>query len=210
MSGSIPEMPTDYSRILPYVIALLAVFLVYRRLRRSFGRQLLSPRRMYWRIGILALLGCSLLPAVRGSLPFAAAELLGATLGVALGAWGAHLTRFQRHEGRLYYVPHTYIGIAVSLLFVGRLAYRFVAIYSLSHGASMAQGAATQSAHVPGSGPPAMMASPFTAASLFLVVGYYVFYYSAVLWKAKRISPEDLEDTGPSMPPSKGEGAASG
>jgi hypothetical protein len=195
-------MTADYSRIFPYLIALLAVFLVYRRLRRSFGRQLLSPRRMYLRIGILALLGCSLLPAVHGSLPFAAAEVLGALLGVALGAWGAHLTRYQRHEGRLYYVPHTYIGIAVSLLFIGRLAYRFVEIYSLSHGATVSQGAAPEAVGIPGPGSPAMMSSPLTAASLFVVVGYYVFYYSAVLYKSKRISPEDLEDAGPSMPPS--------
>jgi hypothetical protein len=38
-----------------------------------------------------------------------------------------------------------------------------------------------------------MMQSPLTLGFLFVVVGYYVCYYSIVLWKSKRIGPEDLE-----------------
>src|ERR1700738_5146389 len=60
--GSIGEMQDDYPRIWPYVIAGLAVLLIYRRFRRSFGRQPMSPARMWIRIALLILLGCSLLP----------------------------------------------------------------------------------------------------------------------------------------------------
>ena len=49
------------------------------------------------------------------------AQLVGAALGIGLGFWGAQRTRFLMAGERLYYVPHTYTGIAVSLLFVGRL-----------------------------------------------------------------------------------------
>jgi hypothetical protein len=35
--------------------------------------------------------------------------------------------------------------------------------------------------------------SAFTVGLLFVVVGYYVCYYGMLLWKSKRISPEDLE-----------------
>jgi len=38
-----------------------------------------------------------------------------------------------------------------------------------------------------------MVRSPLTVALIFVVVGYYVCYYAMVLWKSKRISPEDLE-----------------
>jgi hypothetical protein len=84
----------------------------------------------------------------------------------------------------------------VSGLFVGRLAYRMVEL------------AATGRGDAPDGG---MIRTPFTGGLLFVVIGYYVFYYSAVLWKAKSISPEDLEVDATSMPASqKREEAASG
>jgi hypothetical protein len=42
------------------------------------------------------------------------------------------------------------------------------------------------------SAPTAAM-SPLTVGLLFVVVGYYVCYFSMVLWKSKRIGPEDFE-----------------
>jgi|SRR5450631_795140 hypothetical protein len=180
-------MPADYSRIWPYVIAGLAVLLIYRRFRRSFGRQPIRPVRMWIRIGLLTVLGCSLLPAAFKSGQFLVAELTGAMAGTALGFWGARHTRYATYEGRLHYVPHTYTGVAVSLLFIGRLVYRMVDWYSQNRALG---GAAVASQ---GIGSPSMMRSPLTVGLIFVVVGYYVCYYAVVLWKSKRISPEDLE-----------------
>jgi hypothetical protein len=187
-------MQFDYSRIWPYVIATLAVLLIYRRLRRTFGRQPLRPVRMRLRIGILLVLGGSLLPAAMRSAQFLTAELAGVTVGIALGIWGAQRTRYQTHNGRLHYIPHTYTGIVVSLLLVGRLAYRLVEVYGLGHSTAAGDSAdmpALDSSAMMNSS--AMMRSPITVGLLFVVVGYYVCYYSLVLWKSKRISPEDLE-----------------
>ena len=181
-------MQFDYARFWPYLIAVLTVLLVYRRLRRSFGRQRVRPVRMSVRIAVLLLLGCSVLPMSVASGQFLTAELAGLAVGVALGVWGARHTRYQNYDGHLHYVPHTYTGIAVSLLFVGRLAYRFVELYSMKRGE-----AASGADYMQGFGSPPMMRSPFTIALLFLVIGYYVCYYSLVLWKSKHISPEDLE-----------------
>jgi hypothetical protein len=180
-------MPPDYSRIYPYLIAVIAVFLVYRRLRRSFGRQRISSTRMGLRIGILVLLGVSMLPAALRSGQFMMAEVIGIVAGAALGLWGAQRTRYQMHEERLHYVPHTYTGIAVSLLFVGRLVYRFVAVSSMNRVME------SNDAPMQDFGASTMVRSPFTVGLLFVVVGYYVCYYSLVLWKSHRISPEDLE-----------------
>lgn len=180
-------MQFDYSRIWPYVIAALAVLLVYRRLRRSFGRQRVRRVRMSVRIGILVLLGCSLLPMAFRSGQFLAAELTGLIAGFTLGIWGARRTRYQAYKGGLYYVPHSYTGVAVSLLLVGRLVYRLVEFYSLNHSNGL------ESASLQSVAPPAMMRSPLTVGLLIAVVGYYVCYYSCVMWKSKRISPEDLE-----------------
>jgi hypothetical protein len=180
-------MPEDISRIWPYAIAIIAVFLIYRRLRRSFGRQIVSHGRMGIRIGLLLVLGASLLPAALQGAEFLAAELGGLVVGVVLGMWGARHTRYVTLEGRLHYVPHTITGVAVSLLFIGRLVYRLVEVYSIERasGGTLDPGQAFAS--------PAMVKSPLTIGLLFVVVGYYVCYYSLVLWKSKRIGPEDLE-----------------
>ena len=136
-------MQTDYSRIWPYAIAGLAVLLIYRRFRRSFGRQPMRPARMWIRIVLLILLSCSLLPSALQSAQFLLAELAGAMAGMALGFWGARHTRFAMYEGRMHYVPHTYTGIAVSLLFIGRLVYRLVEWYGQNGAPGAGAGAAS-------------------------------------------------------------------
>jgi len=182
-------MHPDNSHIGPYLIAALAVFVIYRRFRRSFGRQPLRPARMGIRMALLAVVGVSLLPVALKSTDFLAAVIAGAAIGVALGLWGAKRTRFETVGAALYYVPHTYTGVAVSLLFLGRLVYRVVEVYSGGHGldaagsADPAQGFAAAS----------MVRSPFTLGLFFALIGYYVCYYSLVLWKSKHIKAEDIE-----------------
>ena len=181
-------MQADYSRFLPYVIAVVVVWAIYRRLRRSFGQQPLRPVRMRMRMGILLLLGVSFIPVALKSVQFFGAEVAGLVAGIALALWGASRTRYRSEGDQLYYVPHTYTGIVVSLLFVGRLAYRLAQVYLWN--AAPVEG--TDSATALTS--PAMnMKSPLTAGLVFVVIGYYVVYYGVVLWKASRISPEDLE-----------------
>ena len=197
-------MQVDYSRIWPYAIAGIAVLLIYRRFRRSFGRQPIRPIRMWIRIALLIVLSCSLLPFAFKSGQFLLAELAGATAGLALGFWGARHTRYATYEGRLHYVPHTYTGIAVSLLFIGRLVYRIVEWY----GQNGALGGALDASQ---GLPPPMVRSPLTVGLIFVVVGYYLCCYAMVLWKSKRISPEDLEATpAPAAAPERSSGIASG
>ena len=169
-------MQPDFSQIGPFLAAALVIFAVYRRLRRSFGRQLLRPARMTLRIALLAAVACVLLPMAFRSAEFLAAELLGAALGMSLAVWGARRTRFLMTGGRLHYVPHTYAGIALSLLFLGRLAFRL----------------ADAAYPAPAFGP-AMIASPLTVGILFVLVGYYVCFYSWVLWKSKHLEAADVE-----------------
>src|SRR5258708_12460767 len=116
-------MPADFSQIFPFLFAALIVFALYRRLRRSFGRQPLRPARMILRIVLITVAGCALLPMAFLSARYLWAGFAGAALGMGLGSWGAERTRFVTFGGRLHYVPHTYTVIAVSLLFVGRLPF---------------------------------------------------------------------------------------
>jgi hypothetical protein len=188
MGVSICEMQPDFSQFGPYLIAALVVFAMYRRLRRSFGRQPLRPRRMTVRIVLLAIVACALLPLALRSVQFLTAELIGAVLGVGLGLWGAERTRFVMFRDKLHYVPHTYTGIAVSLLFLGRVVYRLVQVYSTLH-------AAHASAVDPASGfgSSGMVRSPLTIGLFFVLMGYYVCYYGLVLWKSKHLNAADIE-----------------
>jgi hypothetical protein len=181
-------MGADFSQIGPFLIAALAVFVIYRRFRGSFGQQPLRRARMQARMAMLLIIGCLLLPVAFRSTAFLFAVLAGVAAGVALALWGAARTRFLKIDQQLYYVPHTYTGIAVSLLFLGRFVYRFVQTYT-----------STTAVHATGLDPanPAwasagMLRSPLTVGLFFVVVGYYVCYYSVVLWKSKRVVAEEV------------------
>jgi hypothetical protein len=176
-------MQPDFSQIGPFLLAALVIFAIYRRLRRSFGRQPLRPARMTVRLVLLAIIGCAMLPLALKSGQFLTAELAGITLGVALGWWGTQRTRFLTLGGRLYYVPHTYTGIAVSLLFLGRLIFRVFQAYAGAH-----------TEHASASGAPQSFAnSPLTVALFFVLIGYYICFYSWVLWKSKHLDAAFIE-----------------
>ncbi len=184
-------MQPDFSQIMPYLIAALVVYAIYRRFRRSFGRQPLRAGRMTLRIVLLSAAVCALLPLAARSSRFLAAELLGAALGLSLGVWGAKRTRFVMWDGRMHYVPHTYTGIAVSLLFLGRLAFRAVQIYAGGQAAHAGNAAAADPSQAFAA--TSMVGSPFTVGVVFLLAGYYVWYYAWVLWKSKHLAPGDIE-----------------
>jgi hypothetical protein len=183
-------MRADFSQIGPFLIAALVVFIIYRRFRRSFGQQPLQRVRMQARMIILLIIGCLLLPVAWRSTAFLLALLAGVAAGVALALWGAARTRFLKIDQQLYYVPHTYTGIAVSLLFLGRFVYRFIQAYTSTHDVNAAALDPANPAFAP-----AMLRSPLTVGLFFAVVGYYVCYYSVVLWKSKRVIAEEVRST---------------
>jgi hypothetical protein len=187
-------MQPDFSQIGPYLIAVLVVFAIYRRFRRSFGRQPLSQGRMTLRIVLLSIIGCALLPLALRSVQFLTAELIGAALGIGLGLWGAERTRFVMFRDRLHYVPHTYTGIAVSLLFLGRVVFRLVQVYTALHAAHDTAPSAINAADpANGFGSSGMVRSPLTVGIFFVLMGYYVCFYGLVLWKSKRLNAADIE-----------------
>jgi NhaP-type Na+/H+ or K+/H+ antiporter len=186
-------MSFDFSKIVPFLIAILVLFVVYRRFRRSFGQQPLRPVRMQVRIVVLLVVGCLLLTAAFRSAAFISAVLAGIVAGVALAMWGAARTRFLRVSGQLYYVPHTYTGIAVSFLFLGRLVYRLIQVTGNVH----AIHAAAPDSASQGFAPAGLLQSPLTLGLYFVLMGYYVCYYSMVLRKSKRVVAEEVSLSAP-------------
>jgi hypothetical protein len=186
-------MKFDFSQFVPFLVAILVLFVIYRRFRRSFGQQPLRPVRMQVRVVLLLVIGGLLLSAVLRSAAFIPAVVAGITVGVALAMWGAARTRFLRVSGQLYYVPHTYTGIAVSFLFLGRLVYRLIEVYGNVHALHAATPAAANQAFIPAG----VLQSPLTLGLYFVLMGYYVCYYSVVLWKSKRVVAEEINHSAP-------------
>jgi hypothetical protein len=190
-------MPQDFSQFGPYLVAALIVFAVYRRLRRSFGRQPLRQGRMVFRIALLSVVAVLLAPTALRSSAFAAAAVIGLVAGVLLAVFGASRTRFESSGAQRFYVPHTYTGIAVSLLFVGRVAYRLLQAYGIAHGARAVGAPAGAAGYV---------SSPLTLGLFYVLAGYYVYYLSFILWKSKHLKPGEAQEV--DLPVGTGDGRA--
>src|SRR6185437_2704735 len=152
----------------------LIVLLYYRRFRRSFGRQPVQPARMITRVVILCVIGALLLAGSAAKPMLFAADAGGLIAGIALGLWGLRLTRFEREPDGVHYIPHSWFGIAIAALLLGRLAYRFTVLWP-----------AMQAAQAGAQAPP-YPRSPLTLALFGLLVGYYACYYIGVLRVARK------------------------
>ncbi|HEV2332837.1 MAG TPA: hypothetical protein VGV16_06710 [Gammaproteobacteria bacterium] len=176
------------------------LFLIYRRFRRNFGRQKLGRKRLKFRLWVFSILGLLLfLPALFSPLR-ALATVVGLGIGVSLALWAAKHTRFEKQDGTLYYIPHSYTGMVVTALFLGRLLYK---ILWVSHSAFSGFGVD------PGGVSPwdfggfsAISSNPLTRIIFFILVGYYVYYYWYVLNESEHLKPEDWEQQTP--PPGVG------
>jgi hypothetical protein len=139
----------------------LIAWSIYRRVRRNIGRQKLRPRRIKISIvifSLVSLLFCSLslhqprmLAGIGGGL------LLGGLLGLA----GLRLTKFETTAEGHFYTPNLHIGVALTLLFIGRLLYHQWVLHHPT----------TTGNHAP------MFQSALTFFIFGLIAGYYIVYY---------------------------------
>jgi len=154
------------SPAVPILFTGLIAWGIYRRIRRNIGRQKLRPARAIFSIVILTLISGLILSLAAHNQNMLLAFGGGLLLGGALGVIGLRLTKFETTEAGHFYTPNTHIGIALSVLFIGRLAYRYIQAGSLM---------ADHPQH------PAPFQSPLTLFIMGLTVGYYIVYQTGVL-----------------------------
>ena len=140
------------------VIGGLFAWGIYRRVRRNIGQQRLRPGRITISIVIFSVISLLFLYASIHDMRLLAGIGGGLALGVMLGFVGLKLTRFETTEAGHFYTPNTYLGIAVSALFIGRLAYKYIL-------------------HSPGGNNQVPPLSPLTFFLFGLTAGYYILYY---------------------------------
>jgi len=168
------------------LIAAIVLLILYRRFRRTFGRQRLRPKRMILRIVVLAVVCLLLLASPFRGLASDSAAAGGTVIGIALGLWALVHTKFENSEAGRFYTPNGYIGMAVVALLIGRLIYRFAVVYPLVHHA-MQQAAQNPQMQMTPLG--AYQRSPLTLGIYFILAGYYICYYAGVLIKSRATQP---------------------
>ena len=181
----------DPRLLTPILIGALVVWGIVRRLRRTFGRQRVQPVRLWIRIGILTLVGAlyGAGSVVRGP-EMLEALILGLACGAALGYLGLRHTRFEVTPQGRFYTPHTYIGLAVTLLFLGRLAYRFLSLPNGMNGMFVSDPNAAA----------AYQRSPLTVGIFAVLIGYYVLFYAGVLLRTRAVPADSVPGTVPANP----------
>ena len=166
--------------LLPALFIPLVVFVLYRRARRTFGRQPIRRNRMMVRIGLLGVVLALFIVPTLSRMDLAAGAIGGAVIGAALGVLGLRLTRFEiTPDGQELYTPSTYIGAGLMAILVGRLVYRFVSMDP------MAAAAAQQAPVDPLN---AVHGSPLTLGVVTLLLGYYLVYFVGILREGKKHS----------------------
>ncbi len=153
----------------------LVLWRMYARMKRLIGRQLSKPLR-HWAAVIIFPLILVLFAWVAAKDPVGAASLGGGILaGVALAVFGLHLTRFEKTTEGMFYTPNTKIGIGLTVLFVGRVLYRF--------------GEMAMAGGVPQGGDAAFARHPLTLVIFGLIFAYYLTYASGLLrWRAGKLA----------------------
>jgi hypothetical protein len=154
------------TNVVPLLFLGLIVWRVYRRIRRSVGRQPVRRGRLITAIVIYSVV--SVLLAV-GSIghPKVLAGLGGGLLvGVPVGLVALRLTRFETAPDGRFYTPHPYIGISIAAVLVIRVFYRFSIFFA---DPSQLRN------------PPQMAQSALTYSLFGLLAGYYITFYAGVL-----------------------------
>jgi hypothetical protein len=98
----------------------------------------------------------------------------GLLLALPLGLLGLRLTRFELSAEEKFYTPNTILGVAVTLLFVGRIVYRMVALFGPDRAAGM---------------PPSPFQNPLTLFIFGLTAGYYITYNVGVFLRGRDATP---------------------
>lgn len=164
--------------MMPLLVTALVLWALYRRVRRSFGRQAVNRARLCSRAAILGLLAALLLSTLWRDSALLMTLLGGVLCGALLALLGLRHTRFEATPEGRFYTPHAYVGLLILALFVGRLIFRFLVLYG--HRGTIVPA---------GSDPLALYRdSPMTLALFGLLIGYYVLYNLGVLRRARDLS----------------------
>jgi hypothetical protein len=169
----------------PYLLGIVTVLVIWRmyiRVRRIVGRQKFSPIFSWVSVCFFPILIAMLLVAAVPDPLLSLSELAGAAVGVALGMYGLRHTKFEVSSDGHFYTPGAHIGIALALLFIGRVVYKLLHKYMLTSG------------YTPS--PTEIVNSPLTLFIIGTVAGYFATYAFGLLrWRSTGVAPTIATNT---------------
>ena len=162
------------AQLAPAILVPLVAWRIYVRTRRNIGRQQLRPTRLVIRVALYAFISALVAFFAAAFPPALEGEIGGLLAGAALALVGLKLTRWEMTPEGNFYTPNPFLGIALALLFVGRIVYRFTVLL----------------AHPPSANPaaPELFHSPLTLAIFGATAGYYIAYTVGVLLRGRRVA----------------------
>jgi hypothetical protein len=173
--------PPSSSNLVLMLLLPLIVWRVYARFRRMVGRQRLSRIRPWITLAIFPTLVALLAYASREQPARLAWLAAGLAFGALLARYGWKKTAFETTPRGLFYTPNAHLGIALSLLFVARILYRFVEIYAIDRAG--ARDAAD------------FVKSPLTLSVFGLLAGYYIAYAVGLAhWRRRVLRAKKLRE----------------
>jgi hypothetical protein len=160
-------------QLIPAILVPLFAWRVYLRIRRTIGRQHFRPQRLLTSIVLFCVISIVIGVSV-WKFPNALLALGGGmAAGIALAFVGLHLTRFEKATDGIYYIPNTAIGIALTVLLIGRIGYRMLVLYLMTPPSDQ---------YVP-----PVFQSPLTLGLYGVTVGYYIAYQTMVLIRGRSL-----------------------
>jgi hypothetical protein len=162
------------AQLLPALIIPFVGWRIYTRVRRNVGRQPFHERRWKTTVIIFSVMSLLLGAFASRSLPALGGLAGGLALGAALAVVAFNLTRWESTPAGNFYTPNTAIGLGVTLLFIGRIAYRIVTIVSLSPAERAAAGGM------------ASFQNPLTLLTFGITAGFYIAYNASLLLHAHK------------------------
>ncbi|MBI2512836.1 MAG: DUF1453 domain-containing protein [Opitutae bacterium] len=162
------------AQLAPAILIPLVAWRVYVRARRNIGRQPFRRGRLLARVVVYSVLATLIAVFAARHLPSLEAELSGLAGGALLAVAGLRLTRWEMTPEGNFYTPNAFLGIGLTLLFVGRIVYRFTALFAVPSAA--------------GPGAPQLFQNPLTLAIFGVTVGYYIAYTAGVLARGRRVA----------------------
>lgn len=163
------------------VIVALLGWSMYRRVRRSITFQPLRPSRFTVRMVLFTVIGLLYLAGVIVQYPLDGVwAVIGLLLGGILAYFAIRTTEFRPNGGQWLYRPHSWIGVILIVLFIGRIAFRAVEVSSALTNTTAAGPAGMQ----------AYQRDPLTTGVFFILIAYYLGYYTFLIWRYRHLRRE--------------------
>jgi uncharacterized protein YacL len=165
------------------LIMVIVAFAIYRRVKRTVGYQKLSRSRLIFRTVMFGLLGCVFLYVGMLHPINLVADGVGLVAGLVLAYYAIKHIRFEKREDAWYYRTTLWVEITVIVLLLGRIAYKLLSMY-LYNPAAFESGAASSLE--------SYTKDPLTVGIFFVLISFYIRYFTYLLGKHKELEPEPL------------------